>query len=272
MKNNSAAWMRIVFISILLCSSFTASSAEPHSLDSARALFKQRCATAGENIKRRVSDVDGVFLLKLRSGELNYRQQFRFDDPYGSDYRNKWYIQSFLQAHHQLPDYLARMRGRSIEPSGQVGYEYVEAVDVKDGKRYRYTAFIEQPGIADPRYAKNYYRVVLESKLANGQPPRYGVTYEDISTTEDRNHWIAGSSLKVIDLHNNEVIAERIGYMMDLGQGADGGGRSPWLDAASNACPAFGGRIAAISQGGQTDRFVEKVLQPRPSSAPLTRK
>lgn len=50
---------------------------------------------------------------------------------------------------------------------------------------------------------------------------------------------VEGSSLRVLDLQTNEVIAERIGYMMDWAQGSQAGGRSPWLFAADYACPSF---------------------------------
>jgi hypothetical protein len=90
------------------------------------------------------------------------------------------------------------------------------------------------------------------------------VTYDDISTREERDYWIAGSLLKVIDLQTNEVMAERIGYMMDRGQGNTGGGRSPWLFAADNACPVFGPEKVGLSrsfhQPSQTRNFVEQVL------------
>jgi len=263
---NTTEQMVIAILAILFSYSSIAHSAESERLDGATALFKQRCATAGEKIDRTVSDVDGVLLLKLRTGELNYRQQYRLNDPYGRDYHGEGYIKSFLRAHHELPGQVAQMQGRPVKTRGQLGYSYVEAVDPKDGKRYRYTAYIDRPGISDAKYFKDYLRVVLESTPASGPPPRYGVTYDDISTPEDRRNWIAGGSLKVIDLIENEVIAERIGYMMDPGQGADGGGRSPWLIAASYACPAFGGARPALTQGGQTNRFVEKVLRPRPKS------
>jgi hypothetical protein len=88
------------------------------------------------------------------------------------------------------------------------------------------------------------------------------VTYDDISTREERGYWIAGSSLRVIDLQTNEVMAERIGYMMDRGQGNNSGGRSPWLLAARTACPRFptdpGGHTY---QTDQTREFAEKTLR-----------
>jgi hypothetical protein len=97
--------------------------------------------------------------------------------------------------------------------------------------------------------------------LAEGAGPRFGVTYDDISTREEREYWIAGSSLRLIDLHTNEVIAERVGYMVDWAQGSQMGGRSPWLLAARQACPNFPGSRSA-AQVGQTTRFVLEVLRP----------
>ncbi|MBL0209276.1 MAG: hypothetical protein IPP84_15475 [Propionivibrio sp.] len=89
----------------------------------------------------------------------------------------------------------------------------------------------------NPNFDLNIYAFVLDEVPAPGPAPRYGVTYDDISTREERDYWIAGSSLKVIDLKTNEVMAERIGYMMDRGQGNTSGGRAPWLLAADHACP-----------------------------------
>ena len=113
---------------------------------------------------------------------------------------------------------------------------------------------------------------VLDTASAPGKAPRYGVVYDDISTREEREYWIAGSSLKVVDLQTNEVIAERIGYMVDWAQGSRAGQRSPWLFAADNACPDFHIRYknlaagqrshAASVQPYQTLDFVEKVLKP----------
>ncbi|OUL99025.1 hypothetical protein A8M77_28280 [Variovorax sp. JS1663] len=121
---------------------------------------------------------------------------------------------------------------------------------------------MEEPWQTNKAYLKGFKRFVLEKAPATGLMPRYGLTYDDISTGEERDYWIAGSSLKVIDLQTNEVLAERIGYMMDWAQGSRVGGRAPWLMAADTACPAFASRHGFVAQRGQTLRFVEKVLKP----------
>jgi len=62
-----------------------------------------------------------------------------------------------------------------------------------DGKRYQYTGRIEEPWQYDKRNLKGYTHFVTDKALASGEPPRYGVTYDDISTKEEREYWIAGS-------------------------------------------------------------------------------
>jgi hypothetical protein len=141
----------------------------------AKAMFDERCKTAGEKIHRTVDNVDGIYLLKIRT-TTNHGHQFRLDDPYGHDSTNDEYLKNFLKGYYY-------QRASSTPPSGspRAGYSYIEAVDTKDGRRFR-------------------YGFVMERVLATDKPPRYGVTFDDISTREDREYWIAGSSLKVIRL------------------------------------------------------------------------
>ncbi len=171
-----------------------------------------------------------------------------------------------------------RGKGKPIKgsPPRPNGYSYVEAIDPKDGERYRYTGLMKDVvktssiiGGGDGRTKFTIKEYTLNKVSATGKKLRYGLTYNDISTHEEREYWIAGSSLRVIDLETNEVIAERIGYMMDYGQGSRSGGRSPWLFAADNACPTFQrnplrppGR-GASAQSRQAQYFIEKVLFPR---------
>jgi len=236
-------------------------------LATAEAMFAERCKKSGEFIHRTAENVEGIFLMKLRPNDLNYGDQYKLDDPYGRDVGGDGFMINFL---------LGRDPRGSIVEKGQVknGYRYVEALDPKDDKRYRYTGSRKAVGKQDatapntrvelqrnPNYDLNIYAFVLDRVPAPGVMPRYGVTYDDISTREERDYWIAGSSLKVIDLQTNEVMAERIGYMLDRGQGDRGSGRSPWLFAADNACPPFpstpGGQPFKMDQ---TRDFVEKVL------------
>lgn len=267
-------WLRKGIYAVLVIFAFAAPLAPEVSrqieyrnrLATAQHMFAERCKTAGEKIHKTVEGVEGIYLMKVRA-TTNFGNQFELDDPYGHDSTGDQYLLNFLQGfYHQRND--PPVAGSPP----RIGYHYIEAQDPKDGQRYRYTGRTEQPGLTDKRYLYDYKRFVLDKTPAPGKPPRYGVTYDDISTREEREYWIAGSSLKVIDLETKEVIGERIGYMMDWAQGSTAGFRSPWLYAADNACPGFqwnpnfpinpsnGG--GSSQQPGQTLIFVEKVLKP----------
>lgn len=241
-------------------------------LTTAQAIFNERCKTAGEKIYKTVENVEGIYLMKVRPEGTNFGNQFELDDPYGRDLEGDGYIESFMRGQYSLTHIADH--GQSTEKWPH-GYTYVEAQDSKDGQRYRYTGGIKVVSPMDisnpntqralqinPNYDGNSYRFELDKVPAPGPSPRYGVTYDDISTNEEREYWIAGSSLKVVDLKTKEVIAERIGYMVDWAQGSQAGGRSPWLLAANNICPEYSGSHGSSAQSYQTTRFVEKVLKP----------
>jgi hypothetical protein len=218
-------------------------------LDAAMARYTMRCKGAGEKIVRTVDNIEGVFLMKLRPVRKYDHEsiQFKMDDPYGHDLDGEGYIETFLYKRNEKG-----VLDESLH-SG-VGYHYVEAIDPHDGKRYRYTG-----------YHADKYHFELKKTMSTTPGSRYGVTYDDISTIDDRKMWIAGSSLRVVDLETNEVIAERIGYMIDRGQGSDAGGRQPWVFATANACPAFPPVSPTNPNAWQPEQarnFVEKVLKP----------
>lgn len=233
----------------------------------AEAMFQERCKASGEKIYKTVDGVEGIFLMKIRPEKSNFADQFALDDPYGNDLGGNAYIQSFLRGFFEANGHRAEVP----KPNSplHMAYSYIEAVDPGDSKRYRYTGSIKEvvhtSSIMMGGDGKTKFKTkdfVLDRIPAAGQPPRYGVTYDDISTREEREYWIAGSSLKIVDLQTNEVIAERIGYMMDRGQGNTSAGRSPWLVAANSACPSFSSMYGARAQLLQTQNFVEKVLKP----------
>lgn len=241
----------------------------PNVKEEAIKLWKARCEKSGEFIHEVVEEVDGILLINVRT-RLNLGDQYALDDPYGSDLTNDGYLTSFLRGSY---DY-ARKVPRTIPGwPRHFGFQFVEAKDPKDGVLYRYTGEITEPWQRDKRFLKGDLEFELKRIPIASPSARYGVRFDDISTREDRDNWIAGSSLKVIDLRVGKVIAERIGYMIDSAQGSNVGGRSPWLFAADNACPDFDRDFPeqvsnppykSRRQAYQTLRFVEKVLKPLP--------
>ncbi|WP_139826112.1 hypothetical protein [Derxia lacustris] len=243
--------------------------------------WQQRCARAGVFIHRTVDNVEGVLLMKPRPARPNLDRQFDLDDPYGNDVGGDEYIAMFLRSARRsaLPPSPALP---GIPP--RAGYRYVEMVDPADGRRYRYSGelgplpaaaivptdlpWLMKVGVGGRPVRTELPRAEfhLRREPAPGPAPRYGVTWEDISTREERQLWIAGSSLKVVDLQTGEVIAERIGYMARMYRSD-----APWHSATDYACPGFtripgdGLRFEGPpAQAGQTQVFVEQVLRPAP--------
>jgi hypothetical protein len=192
--------------------------------DKALAIFNERCKGAGEKIYRTVEGVEGILLMKLRPVFDTNDQNA--NDPYGmlSDPSGDEFILSFLWGRNESGS-LDRWSDKRL------GYRYVEVVDA-DGKRYRY---IGEFGV--PVGVNGAPRMTLKKEPPPVQPSRYAVTFEDLTTPEERALWIAGGAIKVVDLQTNEVVAERSGYMMDRGLGAKGGFRQPWANAREWSCP-----------------------------------
>jgi hypothetical protein len=235
----------------------------------ANAHFQERCKSAGEKVKRVVEDVDGIVWMRWRPEKYSPYDQYTLDDPYGRDCIGEDCIRILLRIErgHELDPAEAKRRSN--------GYSFVESRDPNDGRLYRYQAII-----GPVRKRSEQERQQAMANTGNDPGPeilgaaviktpietlsaRYGVTWEDLSTHRDRNRWIAGSSLQIIDLQTNEVIAERIGYMFDSGLGNQSNGRQPWSYATFTACPAFETSPAGSPMlYTRTRKFIWSVLRP----------
>lgn len=217
-------------------------------LAKAQALFADRCKTAGEKIYRTVDNVEGTYVMRPRNEPLNYGQQFKLDDPYGYAGTGDDYLKLFVRGRPIEPTKIAE----SIDSSKVVAYRFVETADESGKGFYRYTTSMAKE--ESEHITRNGGGIVPLSKVhAPSRSAKYGVMWDDISTQEDRENWIAGSSQKIVELETNQVIAERVGYMFDSGLGDTSGGRSPWTAARSNACPPLNEQIFY---------FFDRVIQP----------
>ena len=198
-------------------------------LDEAMASFEMRCKSAGEKIARTVENVDGLLIVNQRPSEVNFSDQYKLDDPYGYLGSGDNYIRLFLRGRATRPMKI----GEVASPSDLVRYQFVETASEGDHSIFRYTTPMGK--VQSESITRNGGGVVpLDRKAVTERAARYGIEWADISTLEDRNHWIAGSRLRIIDLVSHDVIAERIGYMFDRGLGDTTNGRSPWAFARAN--------------------------------------
>lgn len=237
----------------------------------ATARFEAHCKKAGEFVKRRVEGVEGVVWMKWRDppGPVDTEDQFKLFDPFGRDCDPQECIANLLRLEPQGGRFAEEIELRK----GRFGY--VETIDPRDGQKYRYVGAMKPRPSWTPEgieaYRKEKGRDLHDDahwftpsrERIEQYSARYGITWDDISTREDREHWIAGGSLRIVDLQTDEVIAERVGYMMDRGLGSRAGHRQPWAFATDHACPPFAKTAAGTTYMSQrSDRFVFDVLRP----------
>ena len=124
------------------------------------------------------------------------------------------------------------------------GYHYVDVLQ-KDNSIVRYSGdwqiTSDQP---------------FHTELSPVHPARYAVTYENDISWENRKHWVAGTTLKVIDTKTNELMAEKTMYVFvpELGYSKFEQNPNPW--GRGERCPQeFGTHIEAAN-------FVNKVIKP----------
>lgn len=207
------------------------------------ARFNKYCTEkAGEKIYTKVEGVESVFVMRPREPDKDsdYANQFWRGDPYGIGLTGSGEI-------------VALMQKQSLKDTA-TPFQFVET-SLKDtaGKEALKEFHFEKK---DASINTHDYEMI--SKSIEKRRSRYGFTWEDLSTDDDRKYWIAGSLLKVVDLETNEIIAERIGYMIDSDFGSTSGGRSPWRLAVRNSCP----QLVQGTNRLQTREFVIRSLSP----------
>ena len=250
----------------------------------AEAYYNHKCATvAGEKIYKTVSDVEGGLLMKVRprATDREYREPNWPGAAFAREADGDSYIMSFLgyewatSANGKYLPITRSQRGlitpdsNPSNPANLPGYGWVDVVDEKDGKRYRYTLVKKIVGRLDPNSVNvqvdlrrnpdmdlNTYRTVLDRQIAPEPAPRYGVTFEDHVVPEERAMWVASSTVKAIDIKAHEVLGELTRYAMSYVHVASSSNPGPWLSAYE--CPALGGPTANYA----TRLFVDQVLIP----------
>jgi len=190
------------------------------------AYFKKKCDTeAGGKIYKTYTGVKSVLVVKPLppATEKDLYDQFWYGDPYTN--ATPVADRGISAARRLAADWRHRT-GNGV----QRGLDFVE---IKNDSGEGYTRI---------------YRAESNDKLPVKEQiekpiSRFGVAWEDISTSGDRKYWVAGSRFRVIDLADKSVVAERIGYLIEAGFGSTSGQRRPWLTARGigpngQSCPA----------------------------------
>ena len=202
------------------------------------AYFKKLCdEKSGEKIYKTYTGVKSVLVVKPLppATEKDLYDQFWYGDPYSN--ATPWDKRGESAA--------ATLTLDSRRPSGiQKGLDFVEFKNDVGGGYQRIT----RPPSNDKMAGREYVQTPIS---------RFGVSWEDISKLNDRRYWVAGSRLRVLDLADNTIVAERTGYFIEAGFGSKAGGRRPWLASRgpNTTCPPLLG-------GDYSDNwFITKVFR-----------
>jgi len=205
--------------------------------------FKRLCdEKSGEKIYKTYTGVKSVRVVRALppATEKDLYDQFWYGDPYSN-----------ATPHEKRGESAALKLASPSDPIAydQIGrgFDFVESVmPANDGKEQRNVKLYY------PKGARDHVEDPVERTVS-----QFAISWEDISTPEDRRYWVAGSRLRVIDLTDNSTIAERVGYVIESGFGSKSGQRRPWLASRgqNTTCPA-------LRNGTFEDRwFILKVLK-----------
>lgn len=186
--------------------------------------FKRLCdEKSGEKIYKTYTGVKSVLVVKPLppATDKDHFDQFWYGDPYSAS------------ATSMRVDNAA---GKLVYPNAPVAMN-------KIGKGFDFVdSYVHQHKEGEKQLVRYYYHA--DKRDYARQPvlepvSRFGIAWEDISTPEDRKYWVAGSLLSVIDLTDNSIVAERIGFFIEAGFGSRAGQRRPWLASKgrSTTCP-----------------------------------
>ncbi|OGA03231.1 MAG: hypothetical protein A3H35_00090 [Betaproteobacteria bacterium RIFCSPLOWO2_02_FULL_62_17] len=188
------------------------------------AYFKKLCdEKSGEKIYKTFTGVKSVLVVKPLppATDRDHFDQYWYGDPYSLPATSRRDIRA-----------AGLLTLDSRRPTGiQKGLRFVEIKrDSSEGVRFQ--------RVSSPPGSGGYFVEDIPKSVSN-----FGISWEDISTPEDRKYWVAGSRLTVIDLRTKSLVAERIGYFIEAGFGSDSGGRRPWLTSRgpNTTCPSLKG-------------------------------
>ena len=236
--------------------------------------FNQLCRTrAGYKIHRVVTDVEGIRLLKVRH-PIQDGDMLAPGAAFGLESEDDGYISNFLAYRYSIVQ-LDNSYGvnTSRHADSWPGFRYVDVLDDKDGKYYRYTgsekAVRKQDITAvnvklamsrDPNYDLNVYEWTLDRVPSPEPLARYAVTFEDSVIPEERAKGFASSKVIVLDMQTNEVLAEMVRYVWGPSQPTSYT-PNPWL--TTDKCPGV-----AEGSDSATRQFIDRVLVAKGATLP----
>ena len=231
-----------------------------------KAIFEERCKSAGEKIYQTAENVEGITLLNVPKES----PQSSYNDPMWKNAALYWagteksYIKKFLlweirddidpmiiltsiDPRPSAREIQIRLWGSPTKMSEHEkayrGYRYVD-VKQKDKRFLRYR-------FPDDKDRKDKDTLLIQ---AIERPSRYALEYKPIVDPKDRKHWIAGLTVNIYDLQTHALMATKTWYALNPKQGH---AYQTWEWSRSEHCPAGEVDITYIRF------FVNRVIQPK---------
>ena len=196
-----------------------------------KAIFEERCKSAGEKIYQTVENVEGITLLNIPKE----RPQGARNDPmwegavFSLGEAEEEYVKEFLYWEIRY-DNNSMIDLKTVDPRPSAretqirlwghptnmteyqrayrGYRYID-VKQKDKRFLRYR-------FPDDKDRKDEDTLLVQ---AIERPSRYALEYKPIVDPEDRKHWVAGLTVNIYDLQTNTLMATKTWYALNPTQG-----------------------------------------------------
>ena len=231
-----------------------------------KAIFEERCKSAGEKIYQTVENVEGITLLNVPEDS----PQSSLNDPMWEGAVFSWsgsaeeYVKEFLYWEiKDDDDSIGQLQSVDPRPSAREtqirlwGHPTNMSKHRKAYRGYRYTDVKQK----DKRFLRYRFpddkdRKDKETLLVQAieRPSRYALEYKPIVDPADRKHWVAGVTVNVYDLQTNTLMATKTWYALNPKQGH---AYQTWEWSRSEHCPAGEADITYIRH------FLNRVIQPK---------
>ena len=231
-----------------------------------KAIFEERCKSAGEKIYQTVENVEGITLLNVPEDS----PQSSLNDPMWEGAVFSWsgseeeYVKEFLYWEiKDDDDSIGQLQGVDPRPSAREtqirlwGHPTNMTEYQKAYRGYRYTDVQQK----DKRFLRYRFpddkdRKDIDTLLIQPieRPSRYALEYKPIVDPADRKHWVAGVTVNVYDLQTNTLMATKTWYALNPTQGH---AYQTWEWSRSEHCPAGEADITYIRH------FLKRVIQPK---------
>ena len=196
-----------------------------------KAIFEERCKSAGEKIYQTVENVEGITLLNVpkespqgaRNDPMWEGAVFSWGGP------EKEYVREFLYWEIRY-DNNSMIDLKTVDPrgclqfthSGLWGHPTNMSKHRKAYRGYRYTDVKQK----DKRFLRYRFpddkdRKDIDTLLVQPieRPSRYALEYKPIVDPADRKHWIAGLTVNIYDLQTHTLMATKTWYALNPSQG-----------------------------------------------------